>query len=408
MSDSPSSIAPAGRLGELIRQELPDLIAIRHDLHKHPEVGYAENRTAQVVRDELDKAGVEYKSGLAGGTGVLAHLPGRAEKAIGLRADMDALPMTEESELEYASVNEGVMHACGHDGHTAMLIGAMRVLSWIASEAGHAGLPRPVSFLFQPAEEGGSGGKKMVEEGCLDGSVIGRPIEHAFALHGWPSLPLGQVGTRVGPLLAAADEFVIEVVGTGAHAAFPHLGRDPIVCGAAIVSALQTIASRSTDPLDATVVSVTQFHGGTTHNIIPEKVTLGGTVRTLKDETQTMAIERLKSIAGNIAQAHGCRAEIDYIIGYPVTSNSPEAVEIFREQARAVVGEPQVIEVPQPFMGGEDFAFYCREAPSCFALLGLCPPDRESIPELHQPSFDFNDEAIATGVELLCRLALRP
>jgi amidohydrolase len=407
MADPPFPAVSEDHLRGLIRQELPDLIAIRRDLHAHPELEYEEHRTSRLVRDELERAGVEYRSGLAGGTGVLAHLPGRGDKAVGLRADMDALPITEHSGLEYASVKEGAMHACGHDGHTAMLIGAMRVLKRVASEAGGAELPRPVIFLFQPAEEGGAGGQKMIEEGCLNGSLIGRLVEHVFGLHGWPWLQLGQVGTRVGPLLAAADEFVIEVAGTGAHAAFPHLGRDPVVCGAAIVSALQAIVSRNTDPLDAAVVSVTQFHGGTTHNIIPEKITLGGTVRTLKDRTQTMAIERLKAIAGDIASAHGCRAEVDYIIGYPVTFNSPEAVKIFREQAFTVVGEAQVVDVPQPFMGGEDFAFYCREVPSCFALLGLRPPEAGAFPDLHQPTFNFNDDAIATGVELFCRLALR-
>ncbi|UCD76093.1 MAG: amidohydrolase [Phycisphaerales bacterium] len=404
MPDPASPVVAADRLRDLIRAELPDLIALRHDLHAHPEVGYEEHRTSQAIRSELEKAGVEHIGGLAGGTGVLGHLPGRGERAVGLRADMDALPMTEQTGLEYASTNDGVMHACGHDGHVAILIGAMRVLKRVATEED---LPRPVTFMFQPAEEGGSGGKRMVEEGCLDGSLLGPPIEHAFALHGWPDLGLGQVGTRRGPLLAAADEFVIEVIGTGAHAAFPHLGRDPIVCGSAIVGALQTIASRDTDPLDATVVSVTQFHGGTTHNIIPERVMLEGTVRTLKPETQTMATERLKAIAGDVARAHGCRAEVDYIPGYPVTANSPEAVEIFRTEARAVVDEDQVIDIPQPFMGGEDFAFYCQAVPSCFFLLGLCPPDREAMPNLHQPTFDFNDEAIATGMELFCRLALR-
>lgn len=407
MTDTTSVAVTTDHLPEIIRAELPDLIAIRRDLHAHPELGYAEHRTAGVIRAELEKAGVQFAADLAGGTGVLGHIAGRSDRAIGLRADMDALPMAEESGLPHASTNEGVMHACGHDGHVAVLIGAARVLAKVAAKSGDAGLPRPVTFLFQPAEEGGAGARRMIDDGCLDGSRLGPPLEHLFGLHGWPRVPLGQVGTRVGPLLAAADEFVISIFGTGAHAAFPHLGADPILCGAQMVSALQMIASRNADPLDAAVVSVTQFQGGTTHNIIPEKVMLGGTVRTLRPETQTMAVDRLKAIAAGVASAHGCRADVDYILGYPVTDNSPEAVEIFRDCAPAVVGHEKSFEVPQPFMGGEDFAFYCREVPSCFFLLGMCPPEVEAMPDLHQPTYDFNDDAIATGVEVFCRLALR-
>jgi hippurate hydrolase len=395
---------PGERVRSMIEEELASLVEIRRDLHAHPELGYEETRTSDVIQRELEAAGIDFARNLAGGTGVLGHLPGEGERAIGLRADMDALPIVEQTGLGYASRNEGVMHACGHDGHTTILIGAARVLGRLAAEQP---LPRPVTLCFQPAEEGGAGGRRMVEDGCLDGSTIGPPVEEMFGLHGWPQLPLGVVGSRPGPLLAAADMFEIDIDGTACHAAFPHLGRDPIVAAAAMITALQSIAARNVDPLDAIVVSTTTVSGGTTHNIIPERVRLTGTVRTLRPETQQLAIERMKALADHVARAHGCRAEVDYQVHYPVTFNAPGAVDDFLETARAALGSERVIEVPQPFMGGEDFSFYCNVVPSCFFVLGLCPPDSEAMPALHQPTFDFNDDAIATGVELFCRLALR-
>ncbi|MHC4219917.1 MAG: M20 metallopeptidase family protein [Planctomycetota bacterium] len=391
------------QLRELIQAELADLINIRHDLHTHPELGYQEKRTSGVVQNELAGAGIELKRGLAGGTGVLAHLPGRAEKAIGLRADMDALPIQEAGEVGYRSQHDGVMHACGHDGHTTILIGTARVLAKIARDGG---LPRPVTFVFQPAEEGGAGGQKMVEDGCLDGSVLGPPVENMFGLHGWPRVPLGVVGTRPGPITAAADAFDITVHGTACHAAWPDVGRDPIVAGSAMVTALQTICSRNVGALESVVVSVTQVHGGTTYNIIPGDVTLGGTVRTLKPEIRDLAEQRLSEVAGAVATAHGCRAEVVYRRGYPVTVNDPGAVEIFSRVATETLGDDRVVEVEQPVMGGEDFAYYGQVVPACFFVLGLIP-DGGSIAQLHQPTFDFNDDAITTGVEMFCRLALR-
>jgi amidohydrolase len=400
------------RLRALIAEELPDLIALRHDLHAHPELGYEEHRTSEVIQRELEAAGIDFARNLAGGTGVMGHLPAPGNgpesqsggRAIGLRADMDALPITEETGLDYCSTNPGVMHACGHDGHVTMLIGAARILARIADEQD---LPRPVTFVFQPAEEGGAGGKKMVEDGCLTGNVIGEPIEHMFGLHGWPQLELGLVGTCCGPLLAAADFLDVTITGTGSHAAWPHLGHDPIVAAGTFIQAAQHVASRNVDPLDAIVVSLTQIHAGTTHNIIPDRVEMHGTVRILRQETQEFAIRRLKEIGEGIGRAHNCRIDVEYSKGYPVTLNSPEAVKIFNATARSALGEQRVVDVPRPFMGGEDFAFYCHEVPSCFFLLGLRPPEVEAVPELHQPTFNFNDDAIAMGVEMFCRLALR-
>jgi amidohydrolase len=398
-------------LRDCIAAELPELIQIRHDLHAHPELGYEEHRTSEVVQRELTRAGVAFKAGLAGGTGVLGHLPasgttgGLSTLAIGLRADMDALPILEQTGLPYCSKTTGKMHACGHDGHTTILIGAARVLSKIAQQQG--GLSRPVTFVFQPAEEGGAGGKRMVEDGCLTGEVLGSPVENMFGLHGWPHLPLGVLGTRPGPLLAASDRFDIVVKGVGSHAAFPQVSRDPIVAASAIVSALQTIASRNIKPLDAIVVSVTMIHGGSAYNVIPSEVTISGTVRTLTPQVLELAQRRLVEIATGTAKAHGCEAAVDYRLGYPITLNDSAMVDVFTEVATSAVGSDRVISLPQPVMGGEDFAFYCQKVPSCFFVLGLIPPGKKSMPDLHQPDFDFNDNAIATGVEMFCRLALR-
>ncbi len=326
------------QLRTLIQQELPDLIAIRRDLHAHPELAYDEKRTSGVVQRELAQAGIEFKAGLARGTGVLAHLPGNGQKAMGLRADMDALPIQEANGFEYRSQNEGRMHACGHDGHTAILIGTARVLAKLASAGG--GLPRPVSFVFQPAEEGGAGAKRMVEDGVLDGTVLGPPVEHMFGLHGWPRVPLGLVGTREGPMMAASDEFDLTVKGVGCHAAWPHVGRDPIVAAAAIVSAFQTIPSRSTPPLEALVISVTKIRGGTAYNIIPGEVHLSWTVRTLNEEIRVLAEQRMQRIAGAVAEAHGCESDFQFRRGYPTTVNHPDAVNVFNASAGGASRSP--------------------------------------------------------------------
>jgi amidohydrolase len=406
MSTLAGSIIDQQTLRDAIAGELPHLVAIRRDLHAHPEIGYQEHRTSEVVQRELKNAGVEYAANLAGGTGVLGHIAGgERSAAIGLRADMDALPIRETSGVPYASRFAGTMHACGHDGHMAILIGAARVLARLARSNR---LPRPVSFVFQPAEEGGAGAAKMIADGCLDGSLLGSPIDHMFGLHCWPRLPLGVVGTRHGPLLAASDRFEISVRGVGSHAAFPHASRDPIVAAAAIVTALQTIASRNVDPLDSIVVSITMLHAGTAFNVIPPEAKISGTVRWLLPQTMQLAQRRLKDISESVAAGFGCTAQLDYHLNYPVTLNHPEMVDVFNSVAEQTLMQDQVVEIPQPVMGGEDFSFYGQRVPSCFFVLGLIPPGRDAMPDLHQPDFDFNDDAIATGVEMFCRLALRP
>ncbi len=403
----------ATRLRALIRSELPSLVELRHDLHRHPELGYQEQRTSKVVQRELGALGIEFKAGVAG-TGVVAHLPAtdpsrRDRPATALRADMDALPIREGTGKPYCSEVPGLMHACGHDGHTTILLGVARVL-WKLER------PTPVTLVFQPAEEVGAGASKMCDEGALKGQGggrggVGTPVGRIFGLHGWPYMELGSVGSRPGPLMAAADEFEIEVQGRGGHAALPHLCKDPIVAASHIVGALQTIASRLTSPLDPVVCTVGTFQSGTATNIIPETARLNGTIRSLKPAVRDLARMSLFSISEQTAQALGCRARVTWHDGYPVTANDPAEAERFFAVARDAFGEsaggPRVQVLEAPIMGAEDFSFYGRHVPSCFFFLGLRPPGADAYPVLHTSEFDFNDDALPIGIELMCRLAVR-
>ena len=393
----------AADLRPLIQSCLPAAVRIRRDLHAHPELAYQEHRTCRAVCEELSRLGVEFVHGLAGGTGVLAHIPATEKTgrgAVALRADMDALPIEERTGAPYASTCPGVMHACGHDGHTANLLGVAAVLSQLRRR------PNPVTLIFQPAEEGGAGGKRMCEDGALDGSRLGPRVERIFGLHGWPQYELGVVGSRPGPLLAATDNFHIEVVGTQSHAAYPHLSRDSVVTAAQLVLALQTIASRNTAPTDSIVVTVSTIHGGTAHNVIPQSVMLTGTMRTLKPEVRVAGRQRIYALAEGLCFSMGCRARIRWEEGYPVTNNDAATTARFFDVARRTLGPERVREVPMPTMGGEDFSYYGHHAPACFYILGVRPPGRDTYPSLHQPEYDFNDDALATGIETMCALAL--
>ncbi len=385
--------------------DLQGIVEIRHDLHAHPELAYTEQRTSGVVQRELKSLGIEFKDGLAGGTGVLGWLPATSNapdkaETIALRADMDALPILEESGKPYASTNPGLMHACGHDGHTSILLGAAKALAQTPER------PNNVLLLFQPAEEGGAGGKRMVEDGALNGKAIGRPVDMIFGLHGWTTLGLGKLATRPGPMMAATNTFTITIRGKGGHAAAPHTTCDPIVAAAHLVTALQSIASRNVSPFEQIVVTVGQLQGGTAANIIPEFATLKGTVRTLTPEIRKLAEKRVKEAAKGVAEAFGAAAETEWLEGYPSTANDPDAVERFLRVATGIWGEERVSGEGEPTMGGEDFAYYGLEVPSCFYQLGLIPHGQDSYPSVHTPRFDFNDEAIPIGVRTMVGLAL--
>lgn len=392
---------------DAIRQELGEIVALRHDLHRHPELSFHEERTSQVVQRELTRLGIAHKAGMAGGTGVIAFISStetdESTPSIALRADMDALPITEHTALAYSSTRDGVMHACGHDGHTSILLGAARVLQSLDKR------PNNVTLVFQPAEESGGGGQRFCAEGMLEGSAgggLGAPVGRIFGLHGWPSLKLGTVKTKPGPLMASTDEFLITVRGKGGHAARPHLTSDPIVAASAVVMSLQTIVSRNTSPVDSVVCTIGRIAGGTVDNVIPEAVELEGTTRALTPEMRKLAEQRVRDIATTVAKAHGCTADVHWNVGYPVVHNDRPLTERFFDLARRVLGDDSVLLAETPVMGGEDFAYYAERIPACFFFLGLCPKADGSYPELHTPRFDFNDKAIPTGIELMTRLAL--
>lgn len=396
---------PRADIRSLIARELPSLVELRHDLHRHPELAYQEKRTSEVVARELSAIGVKHVAGLAGGTGVVAHIPptdpARANSpAIALRADMDALPIEERTGLPYASTKPGLMHACGHDGHTANLIGVARVLTKLTHR------PNPVTLLFQPAEEGGAGAKRLCEDGALSGKVIGPRVGVVFGLHGWPQFEVGTVGSRPGALLAATDNIVVTIRGTGAHAAYPQYANDPILAASHVVAALQSIVARNTSPFDSVVVTIATMNAGTARNIIPETATFAGTIRTIKAETRVATKARFFQVVENTARAFGCRAEIDWQEGYPVTFNDPDTTARFDRVARDTFGAARVVDIPTPTMGGEDFSYYGEHAPGCFFVLGVRPKGRDSYPTLHQPEYDFNDEALETGIEAMVALAL--
>lgn len=403
-----TTTADAASLQAMIADELQHLVALRRDLHANPELSFNEKRTSGVVQRELAALGIQFKAGLAKGTGVVAYLPattpeGNQRPSIALRADMDALPIEEGTGAPYASCTKGVMHACGHDGHTTILLGAARVLSKTAHR------PSPVTFVFQPAEEGGAGGELMCLDGALKGAAgggLGNPAGVIYGLHGWPTLQLGQVASKPGPMLASVDDFVVDVQGIGGHAAYPHLASDPVLAAAHTITAVQSIASRNVGPLESVICSVCMIHAGTANNIIPASVRFQGTIRTLKPALRLLAKERFFAIVEATAKAHGCTAKINWHESYPVTQNDPQATAKFFDLARAALGPGKVVAVEHATMGGEDFSYYGAYVPSCFFFLGLRPPNVTQYPTLHQPDFDFNDDAIPTGVQMMCELAL--
>jgi amidohydrolase len=380
--------------------DLTAIAAIRHDIHAHPEIGYEEHRTRSVIERELEATGVEFVGGVAE-TGVVAYLPATepSHRTVALRADIDALPIQELTDLPYASQTANRMHACGHDGHTSILLGTAQALSR---------MPRPnnVLLLFQPAEEGGAGGKKMVDEGALDGEFFGARPQVIFGLHGYPSLEVGEISTRNGPLMASAASLRITVRGKGAHAAYPHVGIDPVVVAAQLITALQTVASRNVDPLDSVVVTIGKITGGVAHNVIPETVVMDGTLRTLNQETERIARHRINEIVAQLPAAFGATAEIAWGENpYPVTFNDPDATDHVRSVLRQTLGSESVKEEKHPSMGGEDFSYYGYRIPACFFFLGLKNNAEHVVPNLHSPYFDFNDRALEIGISAMVALA---
>lgn len=379
---------------------MPDLAtriaAVRRDLHAHPELAFAEARTAGIVAAHLRQLGIEVFEGIAK-TGVVARLQaGSSPRAIGLRADMDALPLPELNTFPHRSRHEGCMHACGHDGHTAMLLGAAEALVQLRDGGGFDGT---VYFIFQPAEEHEGGGRVMVEEGLFERF----PMQMVFGLHNWPGLPAGSIAVHEGPVMAGADRFEIVVTARGAHAAMPHQGTDAILAGAALVQSLQALVSRDTDPLDSAVVSVTRFHAGHAVNILPEQATLGGTVRSFRPELQDALEAGMRRICNGIALAHRVQVELHYARGYPPTVNAAEPSFVCREVARQVVGGEKLLTHLRPSMGAEDFAYLAGVVPGCYVWLGNGPGEGGCM--LHSPYYDFNDAIIETGIRYWVRLA---
>ena len=373
-----------------------EMTAWRRDLHAHPEIAFEERRTAGVVAARLESFGLdEVHTGIAR-TGVVGVLrAGSGGRAIGLRADMDALPIHEASGRPYASTVPGKMHACGHDGHTTMLLGAARYRAETRNFDG------TVYFIFQPAEENEGGGRVMVEEGLFERF----PVEQVFGMHNWPRMPLGTFAMRPGPVMAAADRFAITLTGSGGHGAMPHACRDPLVAGAQIVSALQTIVSRQVDPVESAVVSVCQFHAGAIDNVIPQTATLSGTARSFLPEVRDLLERRIVEIGHGVAAALGIKAEAVFERGYPPTVNTEAPTELAAGAAVDVVGAERVNREPPQVMGAEDFAFMLEKRPGAYVFIGNGGgPD---APMVHNPAYDFNDEALPLGASYWSRLVER-
>ena len=366
----------------------PEIAEWRQAIHSNPELGFQEHATGAMVAEKLASWGIEVHRGIAG-TGVVGVLRnGDSGRSIGLRADMDCLPMTEETGAPHASKTPGRMHACGHDGHTAMLLGAAKYLAETRNFDG------TVNFLFQPAEEGGGGGRVMVEEGVFDRF----PCDSVYGIHNDPSLELGQTSIVAGPILAAADRVSIHIRGLGGHAARPHMAIDPVLVGAQLVVALQSIVSRRVDPLDSVVISLCQFNAGSASNVIPETADIHGTIRTLNKDTRVAVEGHLKRICAAVGEAFEAQITVDWQPGYPVTVNHAREADLAAEAASRVFPAEGIIRKRPPIMGAEDFSYMLEKRPGAFVKLGQRAPDGRGGVPVHHPKYDFNDDAAAYGV----------
>ncbi|MDQ7989126.1 MAG: M20 aminoacylase family protein [Candidatus Dactylopiibacterium sp.] len=372
------------------------LAAFRRDIHAHPELAYEETRTAALVAEALERCGIEVHRGI-GQTGVVGVLRrGDSTRRIGLRADMDALPIEEANDFSHRSQHAGRMHACGHDGHTTMLLGAAEYL------AASGRFDGTVVFIFQPAEEGRGGAAAMLADGLLERF----PVDEVYGMHNWPGMRVGRFGVAAGPVMASADRFDITITGHGGHAAMPHLTRDPLVAGAALVNAVQTIVARTLDPLDSGVVSVTRFQAGDAYNVIPHQARLSGTTRALRAEVRAALREGVERLCAGIAAAYGVSIEATFNEGgYPPTVNTAAQAQVCREVAGALVGEENVAWNRPPSMGAEDFSFFLEQRPGCYVWIGNGPG--ESGCTLHNPRYDFNDDSLVIGASYWVRLAER-
>jgi len=372
----------------------PEITAWRRDIHAHPELQFDVHRTAASVKEKLEAFGCDEVVAGIGRTGVVGVIRGRkpgtgGRKVIGLRADMDALPIEEATGHPYKSTVPGKMHACGHDGHTAMLLGAARYLTETRNFAGTA------VVIFQPAEEGGGGGREMVKDGLMERFGV----EEVYGMHNYPGLPLGEFALRTGPLMAAADRLLIEIEGMGGHAARPHRAIDTVLVGAQMINQIQSVVSRNVDPLDSAVVSITMFQAGNTDNVIPQTALLRGTARSLTPEVQDLLERRLHDIVQGTAQLYGARAKLTYRRDYPVTRNHAKQAEFAGNVAKSIVGNDKVDTETVPMMGAEDFSFMLNARPGALIFVG-----NGDSAGLHHPAYDFNDEAIPIGTSYWVRL----
>lgn len=380
------------------RELQPWLIAIRRQLHRTPELGYQEHQTSALIRQQLQELGIDFEYPVAT-TGIVARIGRGQGPCVALRADMDALPIQEEADIDFRSEVPGRMHACGHDCHTAMLLGASRLLRQFKDQ-----IPGTVKLLFQPAEEGGAGGKAMIEGGALETPRV----ERIFGLHVWPDLPTGSIGSRSGSFMAAVGSLQIAIKGVGGHAAFPQSTIDPVLTMAKVICELQSIVSREIDPLESAVVSITTLEGGTAFNVIPESVTARGTIRALTTERLGFVKQRVVQIASGIAQANRCSAEVTWNdTDYPATVNDVDCWNLVQQIGREMIGVNQVHQIP-PVMGGEDFAFYLEaQVPGCFVGLGVRNEELGAKYFVHNSRFKVDEEALPIGAALHVAFALR-
>lgn len=385
---------------DLIEADLDDFIQLRHDIHEHPELAFNETRTSDKVAQLLQEWGYQVERGI-GGTGLVAQLKlGNSTKSIGIRADMDALPIHEESGVGYSSTHEGKMHACGHDGHTTILLAAAKALATRKTFNG------TVNLIFQPAEEFGrpnSGAARMIADGLFDKF----PCDAVFGMHNMPGYPQGQLHFYDGWMMASSDVVTITVKGIGGHGAKPHNTKDPIVAASSIVMALQTIVARNVSPLDSAVVTVGMFHAGVANNVIPEQAELKLTVRCFKPEIRQLLKERIVAVAKAQAESFNVVAEIDYQFGYAPVFNTSKETQFARQVARLVVDEGEIVDQTEPLAGSEDFAFMLEKCPGCYLFIGngLKESDAASGYDLHNPHYDFNDKNIAIGATYWVTLA---